>query len=126
MGRPSSFTQEVADSICLRIIEGESLTQMCREEEMPSKFTVLRWLGIYPEFSSQYARAREAQQDTLADQAREIAAKATPEDVNVARLQVDVIKWHTSKLAPKKYGDKVQHSGDEENPILIKRVVSDL
>jgi uncharacterized iron-regulated protein len=38
-----------------------------------------------------------------------------------ARLRVDARKWAMSKLAPKKYGDKldVNHGGQAENPIAV-------
>src|SRR5215831_16773505 len=55
------------------------------------------------------ARAREAQADKLFKESLEIADKATPENVSVARLQIDVRKWHAGKLAPKKYGDHISH-----------------
>jgi len=121
MGRPSSFTEELGDRICERIIEGESLTRICRDEDFPSKSTVLKWLAdeTYKNFSDQYARARDVQQDTLADLAREKAESATVDDWQVARLQIDTIKWHASKVAPKKYGDKLDMNlgGQANNPI---------
>jgi len=61
------------------------------------------------DFLERYARAREAQADKLFKESLEIADKATPENVSVARLQVDVRKWHAGKLAPKKYGDHISH-----------------
>jgi hypothetical protein len=41
------------------------------------------------------------------------------------RLQVDTRKWLLSKLAPKKFGDKIEVSGDPANPLVqrIERVV---
>jgi len=54
-------------------------------------------------------RAREAQADKLFKECLEIADKATPENVNVARLQVDTRKWAAARLAPKKYGDHISH-----------------
>lgn len=123
MGRPSGYTDKIAERICERIIEGESLTRICRDADMPCKMSVLRWLDSRPEFSAQYARAREQQQDTLADLAREKAETATPEDWQVKRLQIDTIKWHAGKVAPKKYGDRTALVGDEEAPVVVKQVV---
>jgi len=60
-------------------------------------------------FANQYARAREAQTEALAEQIIPIADDATEEDAQVARLRVDVRKWIASKILPKKYGDKVQN-----------------
>ena len=56
---------------------------------------------------NKYAHARDVQADTKFDQAWDIADKATPENVAVARLQIDTIKWQAGKLAPKKYGEKL-------------------
>ena len=40
--------------------------------------------------------------------------------VQRARIQIDARKWLMSKMAPKKYGDKIQVGGDENNPINVK------
>jgi hypothetical protein len=47
--------------------------------------------------------------DKLFKECLEIADKATPENVSVARLQVDTRKWAAARLAPKKYGDRISH-----------------
>lgn len=110
------FDQAIADEICDRLAKGESLRKICgaeRDDFMPGRTTVLKWLGENEAFASQYARAREAQADCKFEEAWEIAEKATAESVQVARLQVDTIKWQASKLAPKKYGDKVAVTGGD-------------
>lgn len=134
-GRPSDFTPEIANEICERLSRGESLRSICADEEsgwLPSDTTVRRWLAKgdaepeseYGEFRRQYAHAREVQADTKFDQAWEIAQAATSENVQVARLQIDTIKWQASKLAPKKYGEKVALTGGSETdaPLTIQIV----
>lgn len=130
MARPSDYSQEIADLICERIGDGESLRKICSEDDMPNKATVFRWLAAHPEFSDQYARAREAQADTLFDEVLAIAdtpmmgektkigsdgktETTTGDMIEHRRLQVDARKWMAGKLRPKKYGDKldVEHSG---------------
>jgi hypothetical protein len=114
--RPSDYTPEIADEICTRLANGESLRAICgsdRDDFMPSIGTVLRWVGEKPDFQKQYARAREIQAETHADDIVTIADGdrfADPDAVGVARdrLRVDARKWVASKLLPKKYGDKVQ------------------
>src|SRR5580704_13515149 len=132
-GRPSAYTDEIADAICLRIAEGESLREICKDDGMPDKVTALRWLQKpqYAEFRTQYARAREEQADRFADEILEIADDSTGdveilpvtdgvaaevvnhENIQRSRLRVDARKWAASKLAPKKYGDRVlnEHFG---------------
>lgn len=124
MARPSELTQEVADSICERLIEGESLRSICRDEDMPSASTVCRWLSANEEFQEQYARARELQADSLFDECLEIADN-TGQDVTRDRLKVDTRKWMAGKLRPKRYGEKVlnEHSGPDGQPIQSAIVV---
>jgi len=136
MGRPSSFTQEIADTICERLADGESLRSICSGENMPNRATVFRWLAGDPLFSDQYARARDAQADAFADDIVAIAdesrkgvkivtkANGDVETTEIdmierARLQVDARKWIASKLKPKKYGDKLELAGDKESPLTV-------
>lgn len=125
-GRPSEFTQEVADLICDKIAAGQSLRTICVAvgadfDGIPHERTVYRWLEDHADFRQQYARAREAQADGEFDEARQIASAATTETVQVARLQIDTIKWRASKLAPKKYGDKVALVGGDEGDAPISQ-----
>lgn len=107
VGRPSSYMQEVADDICMLLAQEESLRKICERPSMPNKSTVIRWLKENPEFCDQYARAREMQADSLLDEMLDIADCATPENVSVAKLRVDSRKWYITKVAPKKYGDRI-------------------
>lgn len=110
MPTPLNFDQAIADEICSRLAKGESLRKICgpeRDDFLPGQNTVFKWLDENATFAKQYARARELQADAKFDEAWEIAELATVENVQVARLKVDTIKWQTAKLAPKKYGDKM-------------------
>lgn len=128
IGRPAMFSQELADAICDRISEGESLRSICLDANMPTKTSVFRWLNADKDFSDHYARAREEQAETLADELIAIADEectiVASEDGNTEvkfdsvavarnRLRVDTRKWVVSKLKPKKYGDKLDltHGG---------------
>ena len=124
-GRPTDYNHEIADEICERLADGESLRAICREDDMPSKATVFRWLSLHKEFSDQYARARETQADSLFDDVLEIADDArndwmerngkedegwqlNGEHIQRTRLRVDARKWMAGKLRPKLYGEKSQ------------------
>jgi hypothetical protein len=119
-GRPSGFSPDIANAICERIANGESLRTICEEDGQPDKATVFRWLASNTEFRDQYAHAREMQAETYADEMVNIADAA--KDANLARLQIDARKWKASKLAPKKYGDKVALTGGDEGDAPIKHV----
>jgi hypothetical protein len=51
------------------------------------------------------------------DQIVELADSATPEDVNVRRLQIDTRKWIAAKLVPRLYGDRVAVDADVSGKI---------
>ena len=127
-GRPSTYSEAMADAICERLAMGESLRSICRDESMPAMSTVFKWLTQQEAFVEQYAHAREEQAEALADEIvaiadeAEVVTKHEGEEVRLAldatgvarnRLRVDARKWAASKLKPKKYGDRVQteHSG---------------
>lgn len=116
-GRPSGYSEEIADHICEQIAQGNALHILCSCDGMPAERTVYQWLEKNPEFAQKYARARERQQDRSVDEIVEIADKCI--DPNKARVQIDARKWRASKLAPKKYGDKLELSGNSENPLAV-------
>jgi len=117
MGRPTDFTSELADAICERLADGQSLRSICRDDDMPNKATVFRWLAADTVFSDQYARARETQADSLADEIIDISDSTTG-DPQRDRLRVDSRKWLAGKMRPKVYGDKqtveTQHGLSDE------------
>jgi hypothetical protein len=144
IGRPSSFSQQIADIICIRISEGESLKSITLDEDMPDRATVYRWLAADPAFCDMYARAREDQADTLADEIMAIADE-TPDlnpildkhgalieiQLHSAYLQwqkqrIDARKWTAMKLKPKKYGERLVHAGDPEAPMEVQNNALDI
>jgi len=100
----------------------------------------MRWLADenHQAFCDQYVRAREAQADRLAEEILEIAddgsndtytdengnERTNQEVVARSRLRVDARKWLASKMAPKKYGDKIQQevSGADGGPLVVEIV----
>jgi len=133
MGRPSDYSDEIADEICARLSDARSLRSICTDQDMPSQSTVFKWLRVRPEFAEQYARARDAQADALADEILDIADDGTNDwmadkeeeegfryngdAVQRSKLRVDARKWLASKLAPKKYGDRQLVGSDPDNPL---------
>ena len=144
MGRPTEFSDQVAGEILERIAGGESLRAICEAEHLPTRRTVFRWLAdpARAEFCHQYARAREAQAEHWAEEILEIADDSSRDVKTIERkgelvevvdhdvvqrskLRVDTRKWLLSKLAPRKYGDKVELGSDPNKPIVtrIERVI---
>ncbi|MBY5374211.1 terminase small subunit protein [Rhizobium leguminosarum] len=126
-GRPTKFTHSLADSICERIADGESLRSICRDDAMPAKSTVLAWLADDDKtaFRTKYAQAREIQADGFVDEMVEIADDGSNdwmeknfgeetrwvengEVLRRSQLRISTRQWIAEKLKPKKYGAKVE------------------
>ncbi|QJP10465.1 DNA packaging protein [Pseudomonas multiresinivorans] len=137
-GRPTDYSEDLAEVICLRLAEGDSLRTICRDDEMPDKATVLRWVARNEQFRDQYVRAKHEGAEALAEEMFDIADDASNDwmerldaegqgigwqingdHVRRSQLRIDVRKWYLSKIMPKKYGDKqqLQHTGGEGGPI---------
>lgn len=122
-GRPSSFSEQIADEICEEIATGGALHRLCAEREgWPSERTVYRWLEEHEDFRQKYARARDRQSDRMAFDTVLISDEEP--DPQRAKVRIDARKWLASKLAPKKYGDKTQleHTGENGGAIQFERI----
>ena len=127
LGRPTLFTEELAVEICLRLSEGESLRQICRDDHMPHPSTVIKWaVEDRDGFNKQYVSARAQQVEHWADEIIEISDDGTNdwmeretksgrtvqsvdhEYINRSKLRVDTRKWLMERMAPKRFGPKVQ------------------
>lgn len=119
-GRPSHYSPELAELICFRLASGESLRAIGRDPDMPDKVTMLRWLQKHDDFRTKYTQAREMQAEGEFDEMEELAATATPETVNVVRLQIDTRKWVLTRKSPKKYGDRISQeiTGKDGAPLV--------
>ena len=147
----TEYTAQLASQICDHIASGLPLRAIAAMPGMPALSTMMVWLdGRHAEFTEQYARAREAQADKMAEEILSIADEectmvradkhGSKDDdgsgntevlfdataVARNRLRVDARKWLASKMAPKKYGDKIQaeHSGPNGGVIQVASTVT--
>jgi len=141
-GRPSKYTPEIAQEILDRISTGEPLLQICREDRMPKRQTVYDWLDRVEGLSGQFARARDAGCDAMAEEALIIAntpltglkkvfssgAEGDKDSMTVTeedmlghrKLQIETRLKLLACWNPKKYGTKVQMGGDPGNPLKVE------
>lgn len=105
------YPDYIRDRIIERLMSGEGLNTICMAEGMPAESTVREWVvDDVDGFAAKYARARDIGMDALADRMRETARLAMglpPEGVSAAKLAIDTDKWYLSKIAPKKFGEKL-------------------
>lgn len=91
-----------------RIGEGRSARDVCtNDKDMPCWRTVSEKLNSDADFAARYSLAMENRGQVYADKIAEIIDRviAGTLDPNAGRVAIDGLKWASSKLAPKKYGD---------------------
>jgi hypothetical protein len=139
MGRPTLYTEELANLICERVATSTlGLARLCElHKDLPSKATINLWRFNNPDFSAQYARAKLFQADLLAEEMLDIADdgsndwmetfgddgesigwKLNGEHVQRSRLRIDTRKFLAAKLLPKQYGDKVDEKKTDDKSIV--------
>ena len=118
-GRPTAYSEEIAQRIIMRMADGESLRSICASDDMPARSTVMLWAATDREgFSDRYAKACEARAHYWADELLDIAddsqndymeREGVPtlngEALQRSRLRVDTRKWLLSKMLPR-YADR--------------------
>ena len=119
VGRPTKYNSALASKICMHMAGGESVRKICRDADMPSFPTVMRWVHdssqvAYKDgFPEQYQAAMMSKAHHMFDELLEIADDDI-DDTQRSRLRVDTRKWYLSKCLPKIFGDKLNldHSGE--------------
>jgi hypothetical protein len=130
-----AYSQEDKDNIfntiCEQLQKGRSLRSVIKDEGMPDLSTFYVWLKEDEEKSKHYAYATEARAEMIFEDILKIADDNSSDEVlnedgipivnhdviNRARLKIDARKWMLSKMIPKKYGERLQHANDPENPL---------
>ena len=107
VGRPSTYSDEIADIICDRMINGENFSQICSDPMMPSRAALYRWRAARPDFDARCARAREALADFLLDKIEAMAEATTEENYQSQKVKISTAQWRAEKMAPRTLGPRV-------------------
>ncbi len=123
--KPIPYDEEIASEVCERLAQGEGLEAICDDPRLPCEMTIRKWMAEQPTFMEAYARAREQQMEKWSDDVVKIADDASgdyvdreakngaiervvdPETVQRSKLRIDTRLRLMSKLAPRRYGDKL-------------------
>lgn len=122
IGRPSIFSEELAETFLSLVSEGLGLRKICERDDMPAMSTICLWLTKNEAFSERYARAKEVAAILMSEEILEIAdnpdasrdtieTKFGPmpnkEWILRSKLRVDARFTLMEKLYPRKYGPKL-------------------
>lgn len=134
--RPSLYSDNLADEICLRIATSSDGIHKIAKEFNICAWTIFNWKHEHNYFSNNYTRAKELQAEFLKEQIISIADDSSGDEevteygvrlnrefVERSKLKVNTRQWLMGRLAPKEYGDKKQ---EEDTPKEITiRVIED-
>lgn len=134
-----AYTEERKEKVFNRIIDaisndGRPIRDILKEKWSPSPSTFFQWLDDDEKLAKRYARACEIRADVLFDEMLTIAftpeigetvkmvqkgskkemEKTKGDMLGHRKLKVDTIKWALSKMAPKKYQDKIDVTSNGE------------
>lgn len=116
-GRPPfQWTPEIEDYIICKIVAGHSLRAIATQAEsdfkgkqFPSLETLMVYVASNKDFSERYARAKDIQQDLMAETIIDIIDGRHPDFINAELGQrkesVEARKWIMGKLRRKKWGE---------------------
>lgn len=121
------LTDAMFAEICKRLALGRSLRSICRDDDVQISSGLLRQHVLRkPDWAKQYAEARDMGLDEMAEEMLEIADDGSNdwmekemrdgrietvlnhEHVQRSKLRKETRQWYLSKLAPKRYGEKLQ------------------
>lgn len=146
IGRPTAYTKEYGDLICELLSQGQSLSRICKENNIPPRGTIYRWLlsddPIHNDFRDSYALARRIGYECMADDIIDIADDGTNdwmennneenpgyiingEALGRSRLRVDTRKWFMSKVLPK-FADKQEVNNGADMVSVLQSLIDKL
>lgn len=113
-----AYDPKIADAVLSAMEDdGQSLRQAALQAGTKAS-TFLGWVDSDNNLAERYARARQALIDYREDELREGVLAPVPTTANGSldsaavaekRLIWDARRWHLSKLAPQKFGDRIDH-----------------
>ena len=140
-GRPTIYSDEIAHEICDRLADGLPLPRILQDNpSLPAKTTIYRWLDENAVFREMYTRARLLQAESILDDVRDAAIDDSNDTLTLynksgnpytaanlaalqrAKLRIDSGIKLIEKLAPRKYGSKLELAGDKDSPLTVNIV----
>lgn len=100
----TQYSHSIGDLICDHIRAGITISKLAKDPHMPSTSTIYAWMSTNVEFKRRVNDARKQRAEHFHDMALDIALSVTNKDeVPVARLQIDTLKWAAEKNDPERF-----------------------
>jgi hypothetical protein len=121
--QPVEYSDELATRVCKWLAAGKSLRSFCLQPGTPDPSSIVEWTLRRPDFAQRYAQARDIGTDRIAEKILDALddPDLPPEQVARVRELTNARKWYVSKIAPRRYGDRLdvrqEISGPNGGPI---------
>lgn len=121
-GRPSDYTDDLADEFCRRVASGRSILSVCADVDMPAETTVYRWRHDRAEFREKITVARDERMEAYSDRLMALGTRVMeeldldPQRVNAAANAID----KAARLQQPK--TRVELTGKDGGPVETKDV----
>jgi hypothetical protein len=113
---------QLSDEVFQRLCEGDSLTAIGRDPQMPSMATLMRWRKSFPEFEETVQLGMRVRAERMADEGWEMALAATPETAYLTNVQLGQLRWMAGVMAPRVFGARRPESAaaQETTTVLVR------
>ena len=126
-GRPSDYSEELAENIVSLLRQGYSVHEICKQDDMPSEASFYTWLKVHPKFLEKYREGRDDQTDALMDKIVMASNMLIRGEGEASSFGVAIRGYETAakRMAPRKYGDRMQSEVSGPNGSAIQVVLPD-
>jgi len=124
------YTEYTVEKVLERLVTGESLSAICRDDDMPTAGTWYRWMMKNPTLETRYHLAKAIGADAIVDENKPIAdgqlptmGAGFPDDVQRDKLRVETRFKLAAVQNPRRYGPRqtnVLEGG--ETPVALAAV----
>jgi len=113
------FTAEVAERVLMGVAEGNSLTNLARQEGLPCRATVWLWRRDCPAFDVAYREAQSMAGDSVVDDMITLEQAVLSGEVHnrAARVVLESHRWRAGKFNSQ-YGDNKRIEVDLESRFM--------
>ena len=122
-GYPIEIYREIFDELSTTEL---SIVKICdKEERFPSWRTVYKAIVRDSQIGHEYTQARASQFDVLIENLRDEIDSAEPKnrfEMERLKLKAQMMQWAASKLARRKYGDRV--AVDIDVDVMVKQLAT--
>jgi transposase-like protein len=100
------------EAVCDMLLNGVTMSGVARHVSVDFA-TLSRWLAADPQRSARVEESRRIAADVYENMAYEgVIAASDPFELAKAKEAAHHLRWRASKIAPARYGDKLQHSNN--------------